>query len=95
MYTYTDMGCPGFELIPTVAGGMRGWLPGGRYAVPATKASVMRSLKNTFAAGDVPPHRAGARVAEPADAILDSSDFSRAPLVLLPLQVVPQAARPA
>jgi hypothetical protein len=55
MYTYTDMGCPGFELIPTVAGGMRGWLPGGRYAVPATKASVMWSLKNTFAAGTFHP----------------------------------------
>jgi len=23
MYTYTDMGCLGFEVIPTLAGGMR------------------------------------------------------------------------
>jgi hypothetical protein len=39
---------------------------------------------------DVPlHHRAGARVAEPADVILDSSDFNRTPLVLLSLQVVP------
>ena len=37
-------GCPGFELIPTVAGGHAGLLPDGGYVVPATEAPVMRFL---------------------------------------------------
>ena len=40
MYTYTDMGRLGFELIPTVAGGHAGRLPGGPPLLDTVSSSV-------------------------------------------------------
>ena len=77
MYTYTDIGRLGFELIPTVAGGMPGcyrwWLrgPGDRGAGDGVLGQRLvggQVVEEHLRLRDVPLHyRARARVAEPAE----------------------------